>query len=246
MIKFPRGLRQPAGSARFGQDSLLLASFAAKKTEEFYRRKKLLALEIGCGCGAALLGFSLLRPESLCVGIEREAPLAESARENAILCGRAENCSFFQADLANLPADLKSFEGKAQILLANPPWRKPGQGKITSFPLRQTAYWEITGTLELFLRMAVFFLAHHGRLFMILPVWQLHRLMTALQGISLGLRLIQPVSAYYDSDIRRVLIICQKNAATDYLMRPPLILHEKSSGKKIFTSAAKAFCPWLE
>ena len=56
---FPRGLQQPEGSLRFGADALLLAAFAARGVEGMNeaRRKQLTAADLGCGCGAALLGF---------------------------------------------------------------------------------------------------------------------------------------------------------------------------------------------
>lgn len=63
---FPRGLDQPEGSLRFGADALLLAAFAARHVENLNasRQAHLTAAELGCGCGAALLGLSLC-----CVGI---------------------------------------------------------------------------------------------------------------------------------------------------------------------------------
>ena len=53
---FPRGLKQPEGSFRFGQDALLLAALTAR----FCTRKDKV-VELGCGCGAALSGLLLLR-----------------------------------------------------------------------------------------------------------------------------------------------------------------------------------------
>ena len=61
---FPRGLEQPEGSLRFGADALLLAAFAARHVEGLSASVKsrqqggLTAAELGCGCGAALLGLA--------------------------------------------------------------------------------------------------------------------------------------------------------------------------------------------
>lgn len=246
MANFPRGLIQPEGSGKFGLDALLLAAWGAKTAKKYYQAGCDLVLETGCGCGAALLGFSLLHKSSNCIGIEREKELAEAANQNAFLLGLTDECHFYQADLANLPKSLQRYKAKAQLALANPPWRKPGQGLITNKPLAKKAHWELTGNIELFMDSAAYFLEHHGRLCMIIPIWQLPRLMTHLEKIPLGLRAIQPVSSWPGGNISRLMIICQKNSAMDYEMAFPLVIHEKRDNKIGYSKEARDFCPWLQ
>ena len=246
MSAFPRGLIQPESSGRFGLDALLLASWGAKAAEKYYHDNLRIVIETGCGCGAALLGFALLHKNSSCIGLELEKELAEAACQNAIQLNLPDKCLFYQADLANLPKNLQCYREKAQLVLANPPWRKPGDGLITNKSLAKNAHWELTGTLELFLESAAYFLEHHGRLCLIIPIWQLHRLMAHLVKIPLGLREIQPIASWPDGNISRLLIICQKNSAMDYKMAFPLAIHEKRNNKIGYSQQARDFCPWLQ
>lgn len=56
---FPRGLHQPQDSYRFGADALLLAAFAAESLASLPGAAPRKVVELGSGCGAALLGLCL-------------------------------------------------------------------------------------------------------------------------------------------------------------------------------------------
>lgn len=122
--RFPRGLEQPEGSLRFGADALLLAAFAARhlppqksgpdECGPDKHLKKLragatstgltLVAELGCGCGAALLGLAMLRPEIRGLGLERENPLILAAKGNAARLGLSDRLRFIALDLEDIKA----------------------------------------------------------------------------------------------------------------------------------------------
>ena len=56
---YPHGLVQPSGGLRFGLDALLLAAFTAQRLLAWPGQRDIFAVELGCGCGAALLGAAL-------------------------------------------------------------------------------------------------------------------------------------------------------------------------------------------
>ncbi|SCM72768.1 hypothetical protein [Desulfovibrio sp. 86] len=124
--RFPRGLEQPEGSLRFGADALLLAAFAARhlppekpgpdkrepdKREPDKHPEKprpdaanpgpTLVAELGCGCGAALLGLAMMRPHVCGLGLEREQPLVKAAEGNAARLGLSNHLHFVELDLAD-------------------------------------------------------------------------------------------------------------------------------------------------
>ena len=124
--RFPRGLEQPEGSLRFGADALLLAAFAArglppekhrpdqcapnKYAPDKHLQKQwlgaaspapTLVAELGCGCGAALLGLAMLRPHICGLGLEREHPLVQAAVSNAVLLGLSDQLHFASLDLTD-------------------------------------------------------------------------------------------------------------------------------------------------
>ena len=60
-----------------------------------------LVAELGCGCGAALLGLAMLRPHICGLGLERENPLVLAAVNNAALLGLSNHLHFVDLDLAD-------------------------------------------------------------------------------------------------------------------------------------------------
>lgn len=108
--RFPRGLEQPEGSLRFGADALLLAAFAAlhlppeKCAAGAASHRPTLVAELGCGCGAALLGLAMLRPQICGLGLERENPLLLAAESNASRLGLLDRLRFFTLDLEDAKA----------------------------------------------------------------------------------------------------------------------------------------------
>lgn len=118
--QFPRGLKQPEGSLRFGADALLLAAFAArslppkKQTPGAANGTSLVVAELGCGCGAALLGLAMRCPYILGLGLEREKPLVQAAVNNAALLGLSDQLHFVGLDLADKTA-LSALRVPAQL-----------------------------------------------------------------------------------------------------------------------------------
>ena len=117
---FPRGLKQPEGSFRFGQDALLLAALTAR----FCTRKDKV-VELGCGCGAALSGLLLLWPCAYGLGLDIGEELLKAARENALSLNLAGRTEFACADFTGktrAEAIAKNAAG-FDVAIANPPWQ---------------------------------------------------------------------------------------------------------------------------
>ncbi|MDR2893708.1 MAG: methyltransferase [Deltaproteobacteria bacterium] len=145
-------------------------------------------LDLGCGCGVVGLGFMLLRPEYTALGLDLQPELILAARQNAALLGleagyRAREVDLRQlhsarqlADAVNLPpsrrqnelnaAKCNSFEhfqpGSFRLVTANPPYRKPGSGRLPVSPARRLALFGDAETLDAFVRVASLSLAPGG------------------------------------------------------------------------------------
>ena len=251
---FPRGLAQPGGALRFGLDALLLAAFAARHCEErrarlFRAGPRALALsvaELGCGCGAALLGLALRCPETRGLGLEREPALLEAASRNARALGLERRLLFRAADLA---APLPEEDGTRDLVLANPPYGLPGQGRASPSALRERALRD-AGALHVFCRAAARLLRHHGHFFCIFEARSLPRLCAALEEAHLGLRRIIPVRPHRRGPATRLLAEARKNAAPELRLEAPLTLHRQQPGATartfpLWTARALTFCPLL-
>ena len=256
---FPRGLQQPEGSLRFGADALLLAAYAARHVEGMNGagRNRLVAAELGCGCGAALLGLALRCPGISGLGLERELPLAQAAAANAQLLGLADRLHFAQVDLADaafpaaLPADSGCKAANLDLVLANPPYGV--EGRPSPSHMRERALRGTTDkkdrmqVLTVFCRAAAALLRHQGYFFCIYDAQALPQLCGALGAAGFGLRSILPVRAHASKPALRVLALARKNAAHQTTLETPLTLHaaKTSADGPRWSAQALRFCPWL-
>lgn len=270
---FPRGLEQPEGSLRFGADALLLAAFAARHVENLNapRQAHLTAAELGCGCGAALLGLALRCAGITGLGLDREGPLVQAATANAARLGLTDRLRFAEADLADrklLPeqagATGGSHAGKFDLVLANPPYGVAGRPSPRH--MRERALRGAQGeesreyVLQLFCRATAALLRHQGCFCCIYDAPALPLLCTALNDAGLGLRLLLPVRAHRTKPALRILSLARKNAAHETLIEAPLTLHTGASinvsrgtssvmgggtGGPRWSAQVLRFCPWL-
>ena len=270
---FPRGLEQPEGSLRFGVDALLLAAFAARHVESqnASRQTHLTAAELGCGCGAALLGLALRCAGITGLGLDREAPLVQAATANAARLGLTDRLRFAEADLADRKllqerADETSVShaGKFDLVLANPPYGVAGRPSSRS--MRERALRGAQGeesreyVLQLFCRAAAALLRHQGCFCCIYDAPALPQLCAGLNDAGLGLRLLLPVRTHKAKPALRILALARKNTAHETMIDTPLTLHTRVStndnpetskvtgGDKRgprWSAQALRFCPWL-
>ena len=153
---FPAGLEQPEGSYRFSADALLLAAFTAAQALP----ENAALAELGIGCGVVSLAVLLEKPGWKSVGLERENVLADAAARNAEALGLEEAFTPFCGDVTNrddlrrMREALVCSEGGQlsgppmfDCVMANPPWRVEGDGRVPSSDLRRRALF---GTAETF------------------------------------------------------------------------------------------------
>lgn len=148
----PIKLVQSASGVKASVDGILLARFLKPSPE--WRVADL-------GCGNGLVGLLLARENPHCslVGVEIQSELISQARESALI-NDLDNIRFIRADLRNYPwADtLERFD----MVLANPPYRKVGTGRISPDPSRAAARHEIHGDVSDFARAAAALLRDGG------------------------------------------------------------------------------------
>ncbi len=231
---FPRGLEQPAGSFRFSLDSLLPAAFARLGAEDGT------LADLGAGCGVGGFAALLRKPDLTVLAIEREPELCAAVRRNATLLGWSDQTRVFEADLGNpLPED---FRASAAVVLANPPYRKKGHGRLPPNPLRRRALFaDGPHTLPDFCRAAAFLLRPGGRFIVIHPAAGLPELHTALKAAGLYPRRFRPVRPYADSPDTLLLADARAEPCASPVAEPPLALHQRPGGA--LTPQARAFCP---
>lgn len=133
-------------------DGLLLARFL-RPAPDWY------VADLGCGNG--FVGLLLAREDPSChiLGVEIQESLVRQAAGNAGI-NDLGNARFLRADLRNYPwrEDLDRFD----LVVANPPYRKVGTGRISPDPVRAVARHELHGDVNDFARAAAALLRDGG------------------------------------------------------------------------------------
>lgn len=110
-------LIQPEKGFRAGTDSLLLAAAVdARNGGE--------ALEIGCGCGGALLPAAFRLSETAFTGIEIDPDMAALAEAGVLKNAFAQRINIITANAGDW---VRGHENRFDLVFANPPFFQPGQ-----------------------------------------------------------------------------------------------------------------------
>jgi len=235
---FPTGLVQPENGYRFSLDPLLLAAFARPK-------KDARLVDLGTGCGVAALATLLLHTKiDEAVGIDIDPAMIEASKYNAERLGLGGR---FQARCADIRQIRDSLAPESiQMVLANPPYRKLGTGRICLNSERNRARFEAQAELEDFLSAASWLLANRGSAAFVYPAARLSDLMLGCQKGKLAPKRLRLVHSRVDAPAKLVLMEAVKNAGAGLTAEPPLILYEGRGDDTRLTEQALTFCLFLK
>ncbi len=249
---FPRGLTQPQDSFRFSIDALLLSCFLSLHGNG---AKQLIA-DIGTGCGVVAFGMLLRFPKGKALGIDKEPELLLAAKQNAQLLGFADNFVAHEQTLdtqqlldrpekhiyaqtanTNLP---RNFAGNCDIVLANPPYRILGTGRLPKSSLRQAALFGTQDTLKAFCMAGKLLMAENGSFGVIYPASQKQILVNAFTANDLHIASMLTILPQVGKEAS-LLLVEGKNQRSP-LREHSLVLYGESNA---FTQEALEFCPFL-
>ncbi len=238
--KFPRGLVQPETGYRFSMDPLLAACFAKPK-------RGANIMDLGTGCGVAALALLLQNPEAEPVahGLDIDPAMIEAARENGRRLGAADRFTPVCADLRGVRADERFEPESFDLVLANPPYRDPGSGRIPQNASRRQARFETEGTLADFIDAAAYLAVNRGVFVIVFLAERLRLLSSLLAERRLEPKRLQFAHSRREEPARLVLVEAVKNGRPDLTVEPPLFLYEGAGKASRLTEQALTFCPFL-
>jgi len=206
---------QPKSGYRFSVDPLLLCRFAGEP------RGRIVDLGVGCGVIAMIMARSA--PEVQVVGVESREESARLAERNVVRNGLAERVSIIHADILHLRQwfPVSSFN----LVLANPPFRRIGTGKISPRVGRDTARHESTAGLADFLAAAKYLVQPAGRICLIYHVSRLLELCAAAERLKLSPLRLQMVHGDEGSEARQFMVELAKGRTGELKILQPCFLH---------------------
>ncbi|MGB9709962.1 MAG: tRNA1(Val) (adenine(37)-N6)-methyltransferase [Thermodesulfovibrio sp.] len=205
---------QPEEGYRFSVDALILAHFVNLK-----RVKK--ALDIGAGTG--IIGIILAKkyPEAYVTMIEIQPDLAVLARISSKLNNVEDRVRI-------LCADAKEFNDSGyDCVISNPPFRRPGTGKMSPLGKRALARHELSLTVKDISQVSQRALKHRGRLYMIHLPERLTEIIKIMDNYSLEVKRVRFVHSKINAEAKMVLIEAVKGGKSALKVEPPLFIYRE-------------------
>jgi len=235
---FPRGLVQPEEGFRFSMDPLLLACFMTTGPGQRI-------LDLGTGCGVIGLGMVLRNAGLNVVGVDVDPAMVEAARVNADLLGVGDRVRFQLLDAARIRESKAVAPESFDLVTANPPYRDPEAGRLSSRAGCNPARFETRGTVEEFVAGAAYAVRNRGRVGMVFLAERLDALLTSMRSHRLIPKRVLPVYSRVDASARLVLVEARKNGGEGLVLESPLVLYEEHGQETGLRRQAVRFCPFL-
>ena len=213
---FDLNLIQPIRGYRFSLDPLLLSDFAGGGEEGR-------VIDLGTGSGIIPLVMARKCGSATILGVEIQEEMAELAGRNVILNGLSERIDIICADILTLRRrfPVSSFD----LVVANPPYRKQGSGRISPKSGRDRARHESSATLADFLAVAKYLVSPGGTIAFIYHPVRLAEFCTAAGELKLSLLRLRMVHGNRGAPARMVLLEMAKGRNGDLEVLPPLFVY---------------------
>lgn len=186
-------------------------------------------IDLGTGCGVVPLVFAYRRKEGpRIVGIEIQPELARLARKNVDENGLGNLVDIQEMDFREVPSRFapESFD----LVVSNPPYRKPGTGRVNPNRQKAVARHELSATLP-----DVFSAAHHllrrgGRIGLIYPASRTGHLFSSASERGFSPKTLRIVHSYPNGPGRLVYLLCTKGGGEEVRVEPPFFIYRQEGG----------------
>lgn len=227
-------LYQPKAGFRYGTDTVLLAWFAASflRTSPRALKSPQRVLELGSGVGTASILVQGRFPGVLSDSVEIEPVYADVLMENIKLNGLEDKMRGFNADIRDLPAEVKN--NQYDVVMFNPPFFARGTGPSArdDGDGRKGARSEENGVLDDFVKVASSrVIPSKGHIVLIMHALRLNDVLKTFGDNNIKATHLMSVHPFADKGAEMVLVAGKKGASgSDIKVMPPLILNERTDG----------------
>ncbi len=205
-------LIQSGKGYRFSIDAVLLSQFATIKPGD-------VVVDLGAGCGIISLILLLEKPVGYVIALEIQKHLVDQAVRNAALNGFMDRMGVLLGDLRQVPLG----KATADAVVCNPPYRRPGSGRVNPDFERAIARHEIMASLNDILSAANSVLKPKGRVAVIYPAGRLVDLIVRMRAFDFEPKRIQVVYPSMEEESKLVLVEGSRGGKGGVKVLPPLI-----------------------
>ena len=217
---FDHGLKlsQPKKGYRFSIDPFILAAHVKLSGNEK-------VIDIGCGCGVISCILAKKQTNLQITGIEIQEELYLCAKKNIINNKLEKSLTIIQKDIKNLHP--KEINGKADIIISNPPYKKKDSGRLNPDPQKAIARHEITLDIDSLFICSSRLLKEKGRLYLIFPASRISDLFEAMGQHNFAPEFIRFVHVKKDSPARFIILCAVKNNCQPCIIHYPYNIDKK-------------------
>jgi tRNA1Val (adenine37-N6)-methyltransferase len=205
-------LIQSARGYRFSIDAVLLSQFVTIKPRD-------VVVDLGAGCGIISLILLLEKPVGYVIALEIQKHLVDQAVRNAALNGFMDRMGVLLGDLRQVPLG----RSIADVVVCNPPYRRPGSGRVNPDFERAIARHEIMASLNDILSAANSVLKPKGRVAVIYPAGRLVDLIVRMRAFDFEPKRMQVVYPSMEEESKLVLVEGSRAGKGGVKILPPLI-----------------------
>ena len=141
-------------------------------------RENITLLEAGCGAGIVSVMTALSRPDWRITGIDIQPELIDLACKNAALS---------EVEIDFLVSDIITHQGKYDLIISNPPWRKQDSGRKSPHHSLNISRFEILCGMDDILSLISRCLKDSGKAILIYPIERLDELLEKAKNSGLDI-----------------------------------------------------------
>lgn len=205
---------------RFSLDPVLLCAFARVAAEET-------VVDLGSGSGVVPLLLAKRSKAARIVGIERQSAMVDRSRRSVRLNGLEDRITILEGDLRQVRTLLDA--ESAQVVVANPPFRKVDTGRLSPQSERAQARHEVAGGLADFVAAAAYLLGSGGRCYLVYLAERLAELLGLLRQAGLEPKRLRCIHSRTGQAARMVLVESRRGGGVGLTVEPPLNVYEGES-----------------
>ncbi len=211
---------------RYSLDPILLARFVSLK-------RGARVVDLGSGCGILPLLLATLSDADHFIGIERQPSLAELAQENVKRNGLSGRVTILHGDIRNIEP-LVPVES-VDVVVSNPPYRRPQTGRIAPNDERAAARHELAGGLPEFVAAAKWVLKNGGIFALVYLVERLPELMTTLTAAGIEPKRLRMIHSRSGERAKLLLLEGHKGGRPGLTVEPPLFIYRDDGDGRCYT-----------
>lgn len=205
---------------RFSMDPVMLCNFVSLKSAQRI-------VDIGAGSGVLGMMMASKYPDATVTLIEIQGWMHELSVRNIELNGMAGRVSALLEDFTELGHE---HNGAYDVVVSNPPYRKPLTGFMSECEERLLARHEITMNLRGLVSAAARATKSRGRFYMVYHPGRLAELIVELSAVKLQPKRLRFIHGRQGTEARIVLVEAIKDGRIGLKIDPPLVVYRDGGG----------------